>query len=283
MLTRLLAYRRVLLFWILGCFSLFSFACATSPLGRKQLMLVSGAQVDKMGVDAFQQLKAKETVDTDPGNSKYVHCIVDPLTTSAKTSNQGGQLPDSWEVIVFKSDSVNAFALPGGKIGVYTGLLKVAKSDAQLAAVLGHEIGHVIAQHGAERMSQQAGTQLGMAALGQLTRDNPNRDLLLGVLGVGAQVGILLPYSRTQESEADLIGLDLMASSGFDPRQSVELWKNMMAAAGNSGPPEVLSTHPASESRIQVLQQHMPGALSILDQARTEGRKPVCDRSAMVF
>lgn len=281
MFNNALACRKVSFYLLAGSLILLSVGCATSPLGRKQLMLVSGSQIDQMGTEAFQQLKAKEKVDTHHGNSRYVHCIVDPLTASAKTKNYSEHLPDSWEVEVFKSDSANAFALPGGKIGVYTELLKVAKTDSQLAAVLGHEIGHVIAHHGAERMSQEAGTQLGMAALGQLTKDNPNRNLLLGLLGVGAQVGILLPYSRTQENEADLIGLDLMATAGFDPRESVELWKNMMSASGGKGPPEVLSTHPASEGRIETLQKHMPEALSLFNKSRAEGRRPSCNRSAL--
>jgi predicted Zn-dependent protease len=265
----------------MGILVLSGLGCATSPLGRTQLMLVPDSQIDQMGKDAFQQLKIKEAVDTHSGNNKYVHCIVDPLIASTQAKNSTQHLPDAWELVVFKSDAVNAFALPGGKIGVYTGLLEVAQTDAQLAAVLGHEIGHVVAHHGAERMSHQAGTQLGMAALGQLTRDNPHRDLILGLLGVGAQVGIILPYSRTQESEADLVGLDLMANAGFDPRESVALWKNMMAASGGKSPPEVLSTHPASESRIVSLQQRMPAALSVLAEARAQGRMPVCDRSML--
>ena len=253
-----------------------SVACATSPLGRKQLMLVPETQMDQMGAEAFQQLKVKEAVDTQPDNSRYVHCLVGPLTVTTQNKYPGEALPKSWETVVFKSDSVNAFALPGGKVGVYTGLLKVAKTDAQLAAVLGHEIGHVIARHGAERMSQQAGTQLGLAALGHLTRDNPNRDILMGLLGVGVQVGILLPYSREQEREADLIGLDLMAIAGFDPRQSVALWKNMILASSGKEPPQILSTHPASLSRIEALQKHMPDALVLFNQAHAEGRRPVC-------
>ncbi|MEO5969559.1 MAG: M48 family metallopeptidase [Bdellovibrionia bacterium] len=282
MLRNSLARCRVTSYFLVGSLFLLSLACATSPLGRKQLMLLPDAQVDQMGVEAFQELQAKETIDKNPGNSRYVHCIVDPLTLSAKIKNYGDKLPATWEVVVFKSNSVNAFALPGGKIGVFTELLKVAKTDSQLAAVLGHEIGHVIAHHGAERLSQQAGTQFGMAALGHITRNNPHRDMLLGLLGVGAQVGILLPYSRTQESEADLIGLDLMATAGFDPRESVELWKNMMAAGGKA-PPEVLSTHPASESRIEALQKHMPEALSLFEKAQAQGQKRSCDRSGMTL
>src|SRR4029077_9423527 len=127
-------------------------------------------------------------------------------------------------------------------IGVYTGILPVTKTDAQLAAVLGHEVGHVIARHGAERVSQQLGTELVLNGVGAATGGDSK---IMGMLGVGAQVGVLLPFSRTQESEADLIGEDLMARAGFDPAQAIELWKNMTAASGGKAPPAILSDHPA--------------------------------------
>jgi len=251
-------------------------ACVTSPLGRRQLMLVSGSQMNQMGVQAFDQLKSKTPIDHDPKKMSYVDCIVKPL--AEVTSHFYANIPQSWEVVVFQDESANAFALPGGKIGVHTGILKTAQTDAQLAAVLGHEIGHVIAQHGAERMSQQAGTQLGLSALGAITPENPRKNMLMGILGVGIQVGVILPFSRTQESEADLIGLDLMARAGFDPRQSVELWKNMMAAAGGKSPPEWLSTHPAGENRIKNLSQHMDPALRFYQEAQSQGRVHSCER-----
>lgn len=261
------------LFWI----ALFSscIACATSPLGRQQLMLVSDSQMDQMGAQAFQQIKLKERKNSDPTTLSAVKCVATPLTEMAKDQTQVSH----WDVEVFDNSEANAFALPGGKIGVYTGLLKVAKDDAQLAAVMGHEIGHVIARHGAERVSNQAGTQLGLTALGVLTQDNPNRNLLMGLIGLGAQVGVLLPFSRTQESEADLIGLDLMARAGFNPRESVELWKNMILSSHGKGPPQWLSTHPASENRIKSLEEHMPAALERFNQARALGRSPSCGRS----
>jgi predicted Zn-dependent protease len=160
-------------------------------------------------------------------------------------------------------------------------MFNVAKTDGQLAAVLGHEIGHVIAKHSAERVSQQTGTQLGLSALGAITPQNPNSNLLMGLLGVGAQVGILLPFSRTQESEADLIGLDLMSRAGFSPQQSVALWKNMAAASAGKAPPEWLSTHPADENRIKNLESHLPAAKIKYDQAQASGLSPHCDRSSL--
>ena len=249
-------------------------ACVTSPLGRKQLMLVPDSQMDQMGAQAFDQLKQTTPADKDPATNKYVQCIVDALApvTSPQTN------VSKWDVVVFKDKQVNAFALPGGRIGVYDGILSVAKTDAQLAAVLAHETGHVIAKHGGERVSQQAGTQLGLAALGAISPNNPKSQMLLGLLGVGAQVGILLPFGRTQETEADVIGIHDMAKAGFDPRHSVELWKNMMAASGGGGPPEFLSTHPANQTRIDALQAQMPQALQEYEAAKAAGRKPVCPR-----
>ena len=247
-------------------------ARATSPLGRKQLLLVSDGEMDQMGAQAFQQLKTTQKADQDPATKNYIQCIVGPLTQAARHQTS----VEKWDVVVFEEKSANAFALPGGKIGVHTGILKVAKTPDQLAAVLGHEIGHVIARHGAERVSQETSAQLGMAVLGSITPNNPNKNLLMGLIGVGTQVGVLLPFSRTQESEADLIGLDLMARAGFDPRESVALWKNMISATGGAGPPQWLSTHPASENRIQDLQAHMSGALTQYEAARASGHAPAC-------
>ena len=230
--------------------------------------------MDQMGAQAFQEIKSNVKSDADPRVIQYVNCVVTPLTQAAKNQTSVSQ----WEVVVFKSPDVNAFALPGGRIGVYSGLLNVAKSDAQLAAVVGHEIGHVIAHHGAERVSQQAGTQLGLAALGAISGNNPQSKTLMGLLGVGVQVGVLLPFSRTQENEADLVGLDLMARAGFDPHESVALWKNMIEASGNKAPAEWLSTHPASENRISNLESHMTDADAKYKLARSEGRTPKCQK-----
>jgi predicted Zn-dependent protease len=252
--------------------SVLGLSCSTSPLGRKQFIIIPEAQVNQMGTQAFQELKSTEPVSNQSDLIQYVLCVARPITNAAAPQT-GIQ---NWDVTVFENTAANAFALPGGKIGVYTGLLKVAKTQDQLAAVLGHEVGHVIAHHGAERMSQQAGTQLGLTALGELTRTNPNNRLLMGLLGVGTQVGILLPFSRIQESEADLIGLDLMAKAGFNPQHSVDLWKNMIQAAGGKAPPQWLSTHPASEKRIENLQAHMANALTEYTRAQQHGRAPKC-------
>jgi predicted Zn-dependent protease len=234
-------------------------ACATSPTGRNQLKLFSEEKIAEMGVQSYQQMKQEEPIDNSTADNRYVKCVADAITNVT-----GGE----WEVTVFKDDQVNAFALPGGKIGVYSGLLDVAKSDDQLAAVIGHEVGHVLADHGNERVSQQAATQGGLQVVSAFLGGSGGggNQAVMSALGLGAQVGILLPFSRTQESEADTIGLELMARAGFDPRESVALWQNM-AAAGGEKPAEFMSTHPSNESRINNLQSHMNQALQLYQQA----------------
>jgi predicted Zn-dependent protease len=257
-------------------------ACATSPLGRSQLMLVGDAEMEKMGVQAFEQLKSQGKISGDAQANAYVSCVANAITAAMPAQDATGSGP--WEVRVFQDDTANAFALPGRKIGVHTGLLKVAKNQHQLATVIGHEVGHVIAKHGAERVSDQYATELAAggvgAALGALgDPSSPSHGLLMGALGVGVQAGAqvtVLKFSRTQESEADLIGLDRMAAAGFDPRESIPLWENMEAASKGARPPEFLSTHPNPETRIHDLQKRIPEAQPIADQAHKQGRNPRC-------
>lgn len=240
-------------------------ACSVSPTGRKQLLLFPDAEVAGMGVAAFDQQKKETAVLHDAKTNAYVHCVAGQLLRTM------GEQPANWEVVVFDSKQVNAFALPGRKIGVYTGLLGVANNQHMLAAVVGHEIGHVIAQHSNERLSTQYAAQTGMALLQQMSGEmTENKQMLFGLLGLGAQYGVILPYGRQQESEADIIGLDLMAKAGFDPQQSVLLWQNMSKASG-SQPPQFLSTHPSNESRIRDLQAQMASAQALQQKARAAG------------
>jgi predicted Zn-dependent protease len=249
-------------------------ACATSPLGRKQFVLLSPGKMDEMGAQSFEELKAKTPIERDPKVNQYVQCVVKPIVEAAK----GRVNVQQWEVVVFKDPSANAFALPGGKIGVHTGILPVAKTPAQLAAVLGHEVGHVMAQHGNERVSQGqlASILLGATDLAVKDMSDSQKKLLMTGLGVGVQFGALLPFSRTQESEADLIGLDLMAKAGFDPAESVELWKNMAAASGGKSQPEWMSTHPSSDTRISNLRAHVPAHVPDYQNTVNLGRSPRC-------
>lgn len=243
--------------------------CASSPLGRKQLIIVSDEQINQMGTMGFEEMKAKMPKARDQRTINYVNCVVSPLTKIV-----GG----TWEVVVFQEKSANAFALPGGKIGVHTGILDAAKTDAQLAAVVGHEIGHVLAKHGAERVSQTLAAQGGLEILDRILTGksgNGNRGAIMAGIGLGIQYGILMPWGRTQESEADVMGLDLMSQAGFDPRQSVELWKNM-AALGGGQPPEWLSTHPSNETRINNLKEKTPEYLPKYQKAVDRGLQPRC-------
>ncbi|HWU67567.1 MAG TPA: M48 family metallopeptidase [Stenotrophobium sp.] len=237
-------------------------ACATSPLGRSQLMLVSAGQMDQMGVASFNDMKKKLPVTRDAGTSAYVGCVARAITAQL---NDGR----AWEVQVFQDDQVNAFALPGAKIGVYTGLLKVATTQDQLAAVLGHEVSHVLANHGAERVSEQMLAQGVSQVAGAAAGVDPQ------VFGIAGNVFFLLPHSRAQESEADMLGMDLMSRAGFDPRAAITLWQNMMRAGGQK-PAEMLSTHPSDETRIAQLQARLPQDLPIYQQAQAQGRRPHC-------
>ncbi len=234
-------------------------ACATTPVtGRSQLRLISPDEETKLGVTAFQQLRDDEvkkgrllTEREDPAAHAQVKRISERVIAAS-----GLGKTYQWDYMILNApDTVNAAAIAGGRIIVYTGILPVARTDAGLATILGHEVGHVMAHHTAERFSQD---QLVNVA-GALAGASAGNLATLAVLGLG-QVGFLLPYSRAQESEADYIGVLLMAKAGYDPRESVGLWQRMSQGGGSRGP-EYLSTHPNPETRIAQLQQWMPQAM----------------------
>ncbi|MFT2092363.1 M48 family metallopeptidase [Paraglaciecola sp. 2405UD69-4] len=224
-----------------------------------------------MGEQAFDSMKTQQSVSNKVVANQYVQCIANAITQHVPNSVFAGE----WELVVFDEPQVNAFALPGGKIGVYTGLMGVATTQAQLAAVIGHEVGHVIAEHGNERMSSSALINVGLEVTNQLLKTNQiaSSSLLMAGLGLGVQVGVQLPFSRTHESEADLIGLELMARAGFDPRESVTLWENMAKASGDNRQAELLSTHPLPATRISNLSKNMDNAMLFYIAATT---KPKC-------
>ncbi len=247
-------------------------ACATSPMGRSQLRLFSDAEMATMGASAYDQMKQEMKVSADAAATAMVRCVADAIVAEVEGRYAGTR----WDVTLFEEPSPNAFALPGGKIGVHTGLLDVALNQSQLATVLGHEVAHVLAEHGNERLSTATATQTGLNMVEVLSgTPSPMKSRLLGLLGVGAQVGVLLPFSRAQEREADQMGLDLMAKAGFDPNESVALWRNMERAGGGE-PPEFLSTHPSHGTRIQDLRARMPGAVLLQTGARERGHRPRC-------
>ncbi len=248
--------------------------CATTPSGRSQVMLVEDSQMNAMGIEAFSQLRAKGTVSRNPAQQRYVRCVADALI--AQLPSQWRGLP--WEIEVFEDESANAFALPGGKVGVNTGMFKVAQNADQLAAVVGHELAHVMYRHGAERVSQQMLAQAGMTAatLAANASSPENSQLIVGALGAGAQVGVLLPFSRHHEGEADLEGQRLMAHAGFDPAQSVTLWERMQEQSGGNRTPTWLSTHPNPGGRIEALRRGLSATEPAQAEAIAAGRRPQC-------
>lgn len=247
-------------------------ACATSPLGRKQLLLMAPAQMEQLGVTAFNDIKRQGKVSTDAKTIAYVRCVAGAVTAVLPPEDQR-----SWEVEVFEDDSANAFALPGGKIGVNTGLLKVAVDQNQLATVIGHEVGHVLAKHGNERMSQEMAAQTGAQILGAVLGDTEDKPMVMAAIGIGVHYGMKLPYSRVHEAEADVIGLELMAKAGFNPQASVQLWRNM-SQQSKDAPPEFMSTHPSNSTRIDGLSANMERAMALYQQAKQQGRNPACQR-----
>ncbi|MEM7220621.1 MAG: M48 family metallopeptidase [Pseudomonadota bacterium] len=248
-------------------------ACATSPLGRSQLILFPEAQLAQMGALAYKDMRAQTPISKDGKASDYVNCVAQAII-EANPELDAYQ----WEVTLFESEQANAFALPGGKLGVYSGMLGVAVNQHQLAAVMGHELAHVTARHGNERVSTNFATQTGLqvAAIAAGAGSSPQKAQLFGLLGLGAQVGVMLPFGRAQETESDLLGLDYMAKAGFDPSEASQLWRNM-SAQGGARQPTFLSTHPAPEMRIRKLDERAPAAQALRREARAAGRSPVCD------
>jgi predicted Zn-dependent protease len=249
-------------------------ACATTPSGRNQLLLVSGSEMAQMGATSFEQLKRSDKLARDPVRLRQAQCVVQALTAALP-----GNARQGWEVQLFDDANPNAFALPGGKVGVNTGMFSIARTDDQLAGVLAHEIAHVIFQHANERVSQQMATGIGVQALGAYTgrRTSPQTtQMLMSALGLGAQLGVLLPYSRKHESEADVYGQQYMARAGFDPNGAVSLWQNMIAASRSGRPPTILSTHPDPQNRVRALAANVPSLMAEYNNARASGRAPNC-------
>lgn len=248
-------------------------ACATttSPTGRTQSVgAVPPEQLNQMGAQAYAQLKAQKAQSSDARLTGAMRCVVSAVTRQLPSQWQG-----NWESALFVDNNPNAFALPGGKVGLYTGIFSVARNQDQLAAVIAHEIGHVVSRHHDERVTRQMQAQMGLGVLGAVVGNR----LPAGsgeLASVAAQAFFLLPNSREQESEADVVGQRLMAEAGFDPRQAVDLWQNMLAVGGGR-PPEFLSTHPDPRSRLGTLQQQAAGLMPVYEQARAAGRRPACN------
>lgn len=246
--------------------------CATSPTGRSQLILKSDEELQSQGEAAFTQLRAEMPLSTDRATIDFVACVANAIVGQL----EGEMAELNWELAVVDRPDVNAFVLPGGKITVFTGLLEVTENDDQLAAVMGHEVAHVTARHPNERASRATATGYTVGFLSAIVGGTAMANQSASTaIQMAAQLGVTLPFTRTQEREADIVGIEYMARAGFDPRESVALWKNMREKNKNE-PPEFLSTHPSSEDRIDKLVAHYPVALKLYNEARESGKTPDC-------
>ncbi len=247
--------------------SAFLAGCYTVPeTGRTALNLLPARQEIAMGASAFSEIKTREKVSEDGAKIATVDRIGARIARVVGDAVPGAQ----WEFVVFDNPAANAFALPGGKVGVYTGLFDVARNDDELAVVIGHEIAHVTARHGAERVSQGVLLAAGGVALDVALQDKDGgtRNAVLAAYGLGSTVGVALPFSRFNESEADEIGLIYAARAGYDPRAAIGFWKNMQAQTeGKAKPPEWLSTHPSDKTRIRRLEEMMPRMIEIYERS----------------
>ena len=256
---------------ILFCLLLFLSSCATAPVTeRRGLHLVPDSELASMSFQEYNKVLKTSKLSTDMAKVSMVRRVGQRIATaSEQLLDERGQGADirnyKWEFNLIEDDkTVNAWCMPGGKVAVYTGLLPITQDENGLAVVMGHEVAHAIAKHGNERMSQGLLAQFGAIGLSLALSGNPGvtSDIFMQAYGVGTQVGFLLPYSRIHESEADHIGLILMAKAGYDPRGAVALWQRMNAKGG-SRPPEFLSTHPAPESRIRNIESQIPEAMQV--------------------
>jgi metalloendopeptidase OMA1, mitochondrial len=235
-------------------------ACYTVPeTGRQALSLVSPGEEMRLGVSAFEEIKRKEKISTDSSKTALVKRVGSRIARVADKDVPNAQ----WEFVLFDNDEPNAFALPGGKVGIHTGILNITQNEAGLAAVMGHEVAHVSARHAGERLSEQlvlSGLATG-ASIG-LANNKRARDIAMVAFGVGAPLAVILPHSRRQESEADRIGTIYMAKAGYNPREAIAFWQRFQAHNANRGgrPPAFLSTHPTDAQRIQNLQVYVEEA-----------------------
>ncbi len=250
-------------------------ACSSSSTGRNQIMLFSENELNKMGSESFEEMKKQTPISTDKATNNFVQCVAHAITKNVSKSVHQGD----WEVVVFNSAQVNAFALPGGKIGVYTGILNVTEDQDQLGAIIGHEVGHVIEHHSNERLSASKLKNIGMIAATTAVgfSDIENKGLWMAGLGIGLQYGVIMPYGRSHESEADIVGQELMARSGFAPSASIKLWQNM-AKLSKDAPAEFMSTHPSNETRIKQLTEHLAESMKLYQA----GNNPKCKKPTVI-
>ena len=257
------------IFGLIALVFLIVVGCYTVPeTGRTTMNFMPESMLSEQAAMAFDQMQQEAPICRERGPNERVQRVGQRILSAAVTT---GNLPpvDVWEFVVFDDDAtINAFAMPGGKVGVYTGILKVAETDDELAAILGHEVGHVSARHGNERMSQALLFATGGLALGYAVKDEDQatQEAILLAYGIGTTLGATLPYSRLHENESDEIGLMYMARAGYDPRAAPRFWERMRDM-GKNAPPEFLSTHPSHETRIERLRELLPKAMVEYEKA----------------
>ena len=248
-------------------------SCSTVPVtGRRQLSLVPASTLNSMSSQSYGEFLTQHKLSDDPEATQMVERIGRNIQRAVEEYFAAKNMPDQlnhydWQFNVVEDPAVNAWCMPGGRVVVYTGILPVTENENGLAVVMGHEIAHAVANHGRERMSQGLVTELGAFALSKALEEKPaqTRNLFMKAYGAGTEVGLLLPYSRRHESEADHLGLIFMAMAGYDPNAAVDFWQRMAAASGAS-PPELLSTHPSDERRIEQIRELLPEAMQYYEK-----------------
>ena len=256
-------------FFFLLLTSVLFIQCSTVPItGRKQLDLIPESQMQSLSYQEYGDFLKTAKLSADQSNIALVRRVGRNIQAAVERYFAQNNLSDqlkgySWEFNLVEDSQVNAWCMPGGKVVVYTGILPITKDETGLAVVMGHEIAHAVARHGSERMSQGLITELGGMALQKALETKPaaTQQIFMTAFGIGTQVGVLLPYSRLQESEADHLGLIFMAMAGYDPHEAVTFWQRMSAMSNGQKPPEFLSTHPSDETRIKNIQKEIPEAM----------------------
>ncbi len=250
--------------------ALILYTCSTVPItGRSQLNLISASELNALSFQQYDEFLNQNKLSTDAESTNMVQRVGLNIRSAVETyfsqNNLSNELQGySWEFNLIESPEVNAWCMPGGKVVIYTGILPITQSEAGLAVVMGHEIAHAVAQHGGERMSQGLLQQLGGMALSVALQNEPQttQNIFMTAYGLGSTIGVILPYGRTQESEADRLGLIFMAMAGYNPYAALEFWSRMSQSKSGSGsPPEFLSTHPSDQTRIANINKYMPEAL----------------------
>ncbi len=259
---------------VLCCALLMQCSCSEVAItGRKQLNLVPASIMNSMSLQSYNTFLSQSKLSTDSKNTRMVKDVGGRISKAVeeycRENGLASEIADyTWEFNLVDDPNVNAWCMPGGKVVVYTGLLPVTQNEAGLAVVMGHEIAHAIAKHGAERMTQGLLVEMGGMALSEALANKPaqTQELFMQSYGIGTELGVLLPYSRLHENEADRMGLIFMAMAGYNPNEAVSFWERMAASSKGPKPPELLSTHPADATRIRNIQNLIPEAMQYYKQ-----------------